>query len=159
MSFLNPIPQAPKDPQKQLQWLVDQAEISNLLSSFARTMDSHDWEGYEQLFTEDCIMLLPPNITVNGGAAVAQGGKKGMSKFFLTWHMTGNPGIEIDGDSARSRSYSMGVHRFTEEDPNYHSTGAGWYDCEYRRTANGWRFSKIALNIVWHAGEGARPTL
>ena len=33
------------------------------------------------------------------------------------------------------------------------ATGAGWYDCRLRRTADGWRFEHVALTVRWVAGE------
>ena len=156
---LNPIPKIPTDPKEQLQWLVDQAAISSLISAFARTLDTRDWEGYGQLHTEDCLFEIGGlGFTNKGREAIVKGAEKSMAKFFCTWHMTGNPGIEIDGDKAYARSYSQGVHRMNDKDPNMHSTGAGWYDWEFRRTAGGWRISGIKLNILWHAGESVRPT-
>lgn len=155
---LKPIPSIPTNPNEQLQWLVDQAAISNLISAFARTLDTHDWEGYGKLLTEDCYFDIAPGVVNIGRDVIVKGAEKGMGKFFCTWHMTGNPGIEIDGDKAYARSYSQGVHRLDDKDPDFHSTGAGWYDWELRRTPEGWRISSIKLNIVWHAGQNVRPT-
>ncbi len=33
------------------------------------------------------------------------------------------------------------------------SDGAGWYDCQLRRTHDGWRFAKVSLTMLYTSGE------
>jgi len=42
---------------------------------------------------------------------------------------------------------------FEAGSPFRHADGAGWYDCELRRTADGWRLTFVTLRIVYLSGE------
>src|SRR5260221_5761182 len=97
----------PSEPQAQLRWLVDRAQISDVLVEYARCSDAADWAGMGELFTED------------GQAVFAAGGLPGpnfgdaagavMALFIGTHHMSTNPPIQIDGDRAHARSYPQAI--------------------------------------------------
>ncbi|NAZ84235.1 hypothetical protein GTR02_20740 [Kineococcus sp. R8] len=80
------------------------------------------------------------------------GSPNGLARYSATWHLSSNHATTIDGDTATSRSYLIGVHRF-EEDKHRHADGAGWYDCTLRRTLEGWRFATVLFHEDWTAGE------
>jgi SnoaL-like domain len=60
--------------------------------------------------------------------------------------------IEVDGDRARSRSSLLAVHVLDESDPGVHADIGGFYDCEYVRTDEGWKFSRVKISVSWRAG-------
>ena len=58
----------------------------------------------------------------------------------------------------RERMAARGVSASLIVDPDDQSTqwlGGGWYDNEYRRTAEGWRLTRVRITPVWDIG--ARP--
>lgn len=144
---------APKDPARQLQWLVDRAEISDLLVEFARALDERDWEAYGQTYTEDGVFAIGDLIELRGRHAVqeATSSERGLGGYAGTWHLSANHAITIDGDTARTRSYLIGVH-LLGGGTHDHADGAGWYDSELLRTEQGWRFVRVRIHEVWHAG-------
>lgn len=153
----NSAPVAPTTPEAQLQWLVDRAVIADLQAAFGRAMDSGDWDAYGTLLHEDMEFAVNGRVLSSGRQNSVDTARSAMSRYKGIWHHPGNPGIEIDGDRAQTRSYSMGVHMLDERDLNKHSTGAGWYDCELVRTTDGWKFRSVNFTVVWTAGENARP--
>lgn len=153
----NTAPYIPVGAEKQLQWLVDRAAIADLLTAFARALDAGDWAAYGSLMADDVVFSFGDHVVAEGRDAFVKDATTSMTRYHGTWHVTGHPGIEIDGDVARSKSYSMGVHRLGAEDTGRTSTGAGWYDCEFRREEAGWLFTAVRLTILWTAGEDARP--
>jgi hypothetical protein len=147
------MPNPPTDPAAQLQWLVDRAQISDLLVEFARSLDEQDWEANTALYTPDGTFSAGPAFTLRGHAELRRTGTTdGLARYRGTWHLSANHAIDIDGDVARTRSYMIGVH-LLDDDTFRHADGAGWYDCTVRRTAEGWRFVTVSIREVWHAGE------
>jgi hypothetical protein len=147
------VPTVPNDPAGQLQWLVDRAQISDLLVEFARSLDEQDWDANTALYLPDGVFSAGEAFTLRGHAQLKRTGTAdGLARYRGTWHLSANHAIEIDGDSAHSRSYMIGVH-LLDGDTFRHADGAGWYDCTLRRTPQGWRFATVRIHEVWHAGE------
>lgn len=137
--------------ESQVRWLVDRAAISDLLIDFARCLDEGDYESYAANFTEDGILELPFH-THRGRAGMADYVRHNLGAFVRTHHLSGNHAIDIEGDTARSRSYVQAVHVKDPGDDSDIATLGGWYHCEYRRTEHGWRFTRVALTRVWTSG-------
>lgn len=145
------MPGTPKDPQDQLQWLVDRADITDHVVRYARCIDTQDWQGWAELFTDDGILEVPfDNVTKDRLASFLA---KNLQHYPATQHMMSNFEISIDGDVARSRHYLHSSHIPDEDEPMRHSDVGGWYDADYRRTVDGWRFTRVSLTFLWQDGE------
>jgi ketosteroid isomerase-like protein len=132
--------------EQQLQWLVDRAQISDLLLSFAHSVDAHDHERYTANFTEDGVLELPFGRFAGRETIAAM--EQPIAQM-ASHHISANHMIDLDGDTARTRSYLIATHVFDRSDPRDHAQAGGWYDCELRRTEEGWRFASVRLSIVW----------
>ena len=144
---------APTDIAAQVQWLVDRALISDLLVEFARSLDERDWAANTALYIPDGVLTAGEAFTLSGHDELMRTGSiNGLGQYAGTWHLSSNHAIEIDGDTARTRSYLLGVH-LLGSDTYRHADGAGWYDCTLRRTRDGWRFVTVNIREIWHAGE------
>lgn len=147
-----------------LRWLVDRAHISDLLVEFARALDERDWDGYAATYVEDAEFAIGDAFTLRGREAIraATASERGIGGYAGTWHGSSNHAIRIRHDSigedtATTRSYLHGVHLLGGS-TFHHADGSGWYDCALRRTdgvelAGGWRFTRVRITEVWHAGE------
>lgn len=139
--------------EQQVQWLVDRTRISERLFAFARALDSRDWDVYVDGYADGGELDLPDPMG-SGRIVVPRAGLRefvqGLGRYGATHHLSANHQIEIDGDRATSRSYLQAVH--VRQRPDDHWTGGGWYDCEYVRTAAGWKFTKVRLSIAWLDG-------
>lgn len=140
----------------KVQWLMDRALISDLLFSFAWALDTRDFGTYVNNFTEEGVLELPAPPPGNGTYVTIERGQlvetlQGLKKFKATHHISTNHQITIDKDTASSRSYLQAVH--VGASPFDHWDAGGWYDCEYRRTPEGWKFTKVKLTEVWLAGD------
>jgi len=92
----------------EVRWLVDRAEIAELLARYARCIDDRDWAGLQETYAEDGVME-------HGGTAVARDRVPELSERILTGvasshHLVDDPSIEIDGDAARMRSHYFATH-------------------------------------------------
>jgi len=130
--------------------LHDRALISELLLRFARALDERDWEGYAALYTDDGVLQLPwgPPRPRQG---LAEDTEANLGRFQATQHFSSNHQVAVDGDHATSRSYLQAVH-VVDPEATEHWTLGGWYDCAYRRTDEGWRFTHVSITPVWQTG-------
>jgi ketosteroid isomerase-like protein len=147
---------APADPASRLQWLVDRAEISDVLVEFARALDARDGHAYASLYAEDGVLELPGGTRLVGTEQLAAGVEHALGAYQSVWHLSANHAIDLRGDDAQTRSYLMAVHTH-DRVPGHHAIGAGWYDNRLRRTHVGWRFTSVRLEMVWRAGNGPLP--
>nr|WP_320134098.1 nuclear transport factor 2 family protein [uncultured Holophaga sp.] len=142
--------------QAQVQWLVDRAQISDLLYSFASCLDAKDYKGYADNFVEGGYVELPEPTSKTGETfrmvreRMVELMPHGLGQYSGTHHLSTNHQIVVEGDEARSRSYLQAVH--IGETPFEHWDGGGWYDCTYRRTSHGWRFVTVKLSVLWLTG-------
>ena len=143
----------PAEPAAQLQWLVDRAAISDLLTDFARALDDKDWEGYAANYADDGVLAISPTIAHTGRAGLAEFVAASLGRYAGTHHISTNHAITIDGDTATTRSYLLAAHVLEAGNPYRHADGAGWYRCKLRRTPDGWRFAHVTLEIRYLSGE------
>ncbi len=143
---------ATRDLATQVQWLVDRATISDLLVEFARSLDEKDWDTHVALYVPDGVFMAGDVFRLEGHEELMRtASPRALGQYAGTWHLSSNHAITIDGDTARVRSYLIGVH-VLGEDPGGHADGGGWYDSTLRRTPEGWRFVTVRITEVWTAG-------
>lgn len=137
---------------EQVQWLVDRASISDLLVEFARSLDEKDWDTHVALYLPDGVFVAGDVFRLEGHEELIRtSSPRALGQYAATSHGSSNHAITIDGDTATTRSYLIGVH-VLGDDPAGHADSGGWYDCTLRRTADGWRFATVRINEVWSAG-------
>jgi len=143
-----------------LQWLVDRAQISDLLYRFASCLDAKDYQGYADNFVEGGYVELPEPTSKSGETfrmvkeRMPELMPQGLGRYTGTHHLSTNHQIEVQGDAASSRSYLQAVH--IGATPHDHWDGGGWYDSTYRRTPQGWKFVSVKLCVLWLTGSPAQ---
>ena len=142
--------------ERNLQWLIDRAQIGDLLINFASALDTRDWAAYAANYAEGGLLELPdperPGVfMVLRKEDMLEVVPKTLGRYSATHHMSTNQAISIDGETAHSRSYLHAVH--VRSAANDHWSAGGWYDCEYVRSPQGWRFTRVRLTGVWLEGK------
>ena len=142
---------------EKVQWLVDRALISELLFSFAQSLDTKDVDAYVNNYAKNGVLELPDPTSTTGETLIiprsrmAEFVRNGIVKAYsATHHISTNHQITITGDIAMSRSYLQAVH--VGRTPLGHWDAGGWYDCNYVRTPEGWKFTHVKLTTVWLTG-------
>jgi uncharacterized protein (TIGR02246 family) len=138
------------DPRVQL--LVDKAEIGSLLLSFGAALDSKDWEGYADTFTEGGVFEIMGQKRT-GREEIAAGPARDLERYDRLQHYSTNHVIEVDGDTAKASHYLIGVHVPDGKHHSRHADVGGRYLCECRRTAAGWKLSSARIEVLWSSGE------
>ncbi len=127
-----------------VQELSDRMEIQDLLVRYSHAVDSRDWVAFRRVFTADAHI----DYTVFGGPA---GGldvivpflEAAMPMFSSFQHMIGPPMIDLDGDTARSRTICFNPMVYTKPDGDPHVFFCGlWYVDRLVRTTDGWRIAE-----------------
>jgi 3-phenylpropionate/cinnamic acid dioxygenase small subunit len=133
-------------PTLSLQDISDRIQIQDLLTRYALAIDTKDWALLDTCFVDDAEV----DYTATGGRKgrypeVKRWLEKALSLFAVTMHCIGNASVELDGDSARARTYLWNPMGFQKDDGELHwFTVVGHYVDELVRTGEGWRIQKRA---------------
>jgi hypothetical protein len=144
-------------PEATLAWLVDRARISDLLYSFASALDTKNWQEYADNFADGGFIELPDPTSTTGATFTLHRERmlellpRSLGRYRATHHISTNHQIILAGDAATSRSYLQAVH--VTGGTTDHWIAGGWYDCHYRRTNAGWKFTHVKLHSVWMSGQ------
>jgi type II secretory pathway pseudopilin PulG len=126
---------------------LDYLEIQQLVRKSAWALDSGDNYGYAyaDLFTPDGAFVGTnqgtEGRTIHGRdqlATLARGGTRGHT---VQSHLTMNHIVKASGDGATGRAYVVVVDVGVVGKPNRVNHG-GYYDDEYEKTPQGWRFKR-----------------
>ena len=133
-----------------LQTLIDRAEITDLLTRYARAVDRQDWDRFRSVFTPDARI----DYTQVGGIAGSLDEAVGfleqvMPMFEAKQHLISNIDIAIDGDEAKVTA--MVFNPLKLPDSPMWATG-GWYHHELVRTPEGWRSRSLVEEAGWFDG-------
>ncbi len=130
--------------------LLDRAAIEDLITTVLRCIDSRDFQGVADRFTEDAEIVLP--FASYPVSELVERSEKIFAPFEATHHMVGNIAITIDGDRAQSRQYIRATHVPDSSAADRHADVGGWYDWQYRRTPSGWRITRYELTFIFSDG-------
>ena len=137
--------------------LADEAAIRRVMDRYGSGVDERDWAAFAEIFDDplevdfsgmDASMkpaTLPRDTHVSGARAV-------IGQFDATQHMITNVQVALDGDRARARAVVRAEHWIggLRGSPRY--TMFGVYENGFRRTAAGWRISRLVLRLTREEG-------
>lgn len=124
-----------------LQEISDRLEIQDLLVRYSHALDSRDWDALETVFTDDAVIdyteMGGPRGTVKETRAFLE---STMPMFAGFQHLLANTVLELDGDTARTRTMCHNPMIFERADGERHVFFCGlWYRDTLVRTPDGWR--------------------
>ena len=134
---------------------ADWVAICETKARYCRTLDTKDWAGYADCFTEDFVLDTPPDNTVTSGRETAIKWIRGSVETALTSHQVHNPEISFsaDGNSAdviwaMQDRVSWDADRRARLGTGGH-TGYGNYREKYVRCPDGrWRIRHLVLSYL-----------
>ncbi|HEY7048229.1 MAG TPA: nuclear transport factor 2 family protein [Jatrophihabitantaceae bacterium] len=131
-----------------LEELIDRQDITDLVSDLGRRLDERDFEGLRDLFTEDAAVTTPGGTATGHDALVEQARRRHSSDQGIQ-HVIANVLIDVDGDDARVRANLLVSFARTGPDDAQPFLLGEVYRFELRRTADGWRFTRLGSTPVW----------
>jgi SnoaL-like protein len=152
--------------QRQVQTLVDRAEIGDLIDRFSRDLDDYTLDGrpfdvawVRSYFTDDASVEYPVGAATGAESISALIDGRGMAPFQRTQHVTTNYLIDLNTDQASVRFNLIATHVHAEEvrrrlgaGPGAHFTVGDYYEGDLVRTDAGWRFRRQTLSVTWTEG-------
>jgi hypothetical protein len=135
----------------RLQELSDRLEIGDVLSRYGIAIDGRRWGLLATVFTPDAVI----DYSASGGPSgrfpeIAAWLERFLSPFPMNQHMTVNSHVELDGDTARVRSYFFNPNSFPDESGELKMIFVGgYYNDKFERGASGWRISERIQDTSW----------
>lgn len=136
--------------------LEDRYEIIELVNRMVLGLDSKDWDGLEQLFTDK---VYNDRTSLTGGSPETLdrtafiGGWRGlMQNLDAIHHLVTGHVVKLDGDRAICTASMQGTHVFANPSGGSTWQVGGNHEYQLTKTSQGWRISGITFNIQWASG-------
>ncbi|ABQ67335.1 hypothetical protein HY78_21675 [Rhizorhabdus wittichii DC-6] len=137
--------------EQRLARIEARAEITDLVARYARGADrKNDPAILGPLFAEDALWSAEGFAALTGRAAIATGlAALAADRVLWSIHYMTAPLVELsdDGATARCHWYLWELCTLSEAAGPTDSWFGGWYDSELRRTGEGWRFTRVTLDV------------
>jgi uncharacterized protein (TIGR02246 family) len=123
--------------------------IRRLKARYFRTLDTKDWDGFGQVFTEDAVMDVPEVDSISHGREAIVAMVTNTLAKARTVHHGHMPEIDLTGPDTASGIWAM--EDYNEWPPRESGErvgirGYGHYREEYRREDGEWRISRCRLD-------------
>jgi hypothetical protein len=128
--------------------LQDRADITDVLYRYASTIDRFDSAGLRGVLADDMWAQYGNAEPVSGGDAVASWIGEAIANVVWQHHLLSVYHVEVDGDRASALVYHTS-HQVFEDDPDTAKLIVGRYHNELRREHDGWKISRLVLEILW----------
>jgi ketosteroid isomerase-like protein len=132
-----------------VQALLDRCAIADVVSAYARAIDTRDWTALAACFTDDCVVEYAASGRAHGPSDVVDRCRSAVAPLDVTQHYVTNLVIDLAGDGASSvcslaAQHVRGDGRFVV---------GGVYHDAWRRTPDGWRIAHRRLERTWTVGD------
>jgi ketosteroid isomerase-like protein len=131
-----------------LRSIQDRIEITDVLYRYASTIDTFDLEGLRGTLADDLYAQYGNAEPVHGGDAVAAWIAEAIASVIWQHHLLSVYSVEVDGDHAKALVYHTS-HQVFEAEPESAKLLVGRYQNELRREADGWKISRLVLELLW----------
>jgi hypothetical protein len=128
--------------------LQDRVDITDVLYRYASTIDRFDHDGLRAVLADDLWAQYGNAEPVAGGDAVARWIGEATANVVWQHHLLSVYHVDVDGDRARALVYHTS-HQVFEDEPDTAKLLVGRYHNELRREPDGWKISRLVLEILW----------
>jgi ketosteroid isomerase-like protein len=124
-------------------------ELSDLVHRYAVGVDARDWDAVAALFTDDAVLVVPepPRTLEPATERTVREAMAALDGVVRTVHEVAAEVYDVAGDTATGR-VTGAAHHLVERDSE--PVDLCWrlrYADDYRRTPEGWRFTRRELTI------------
>jgi ketosteroid isomerase-like protein len=127
---------------------ADRAEITDLLYRYASAIDRFDYAAVKALLADDIWAQYGNAEPLHGADAVIAFFNEFTAGCLMQHHFLSVYHVDVDGDRAGALIYHTS-HQLFERAPGIVHMLVGRYHNELRRTAQGWKISRLVLEICW----------
>jgi ketosteroid isomerase-like protein len=127
---------------------ADRAEITEMLYRYASAIDRADYGTVRALLADDIWAQYGNAEPLHGADAVIGFFNEFAAGCLMQHHFLSVYHVDVDGDRARALIYHTS-HQLFERAPGIVHVLVGRYRNELRRTAQGWKISRLVLEVCW----------
>jgi ketosteroid isomerase-like protein len=138
----------PVSSEHALAAMQDRIDITDVLYRYASTIDAFDLEGLRATLDDEIVAQYGNAEQISGGDAVTGWIAEMIEHVVWQHHFLSVYHVEVDGDEAKALVYHTS-HQLFEPEPDSAKVLVGRYHNELRRTADGWKISKLVLELLW----------
>lgn len=141
--------------------LIDEREISALVTRYAKALDDADWESFRGCFADrveidtSAFRGVPPSVMDRD--AWVDRVRSSVELFDVVLHYSTNHVVEIDGDHGACHSYALNVHEYDRDGETQRFVVHGRYTHKVGRTATGWSVTGVRLAFLMQEGVPPPP--
>ena len=127
----------------------DRVEITDALYRYASATDRFDYDdGLRSVLADDIVAQYGNAEPLHGVDAVIDFFNDFTSGCVMQHHFLSVYHVDVDGDEAEALVYHTS-HQLFDHSPGIVHVLVGRYHNELRRTPDGWRISKLLLELCW----------
>jgi ketosteroid isomerase-like protein len=131
----------------------DRVAVLEVVASYATALDTKNWSLLETLFAPDATVSFGSSVgSAQGPAAIASLLRSTLERLDGSQHLVANSVVRLAGDIAEHTCYVQGQHIRRGAPGGELYLVAGRYDDQFRRTADGWRFTSRTITRSWSDG-------
>lgn len=135
-----------------MQTLLDEREIVRGLSLFARILDGKRWDRLAEVFADDIDFDYGAAGEEHGLDALRANMRRFLDRCGGTQHLIGSILVNVEGDTAVSRSYVQARHQRIDDRVGAIFDSNGEYVDRWERRAQGWRI--VRRDAFWATQSG-----
>jgi hypothetical protein len=132
----------------ELDGLRDRIAVTDALYRYGSCIDEGDVAGLRAVLADDLSARYGNAEPIVGGDAVAAWIAASTQGVLWQHHMLSVYHVDPAGDQARALVYHTS-HRVFARDPTTANVLVGRYRNELRRCPDGWRISRLVLEVLW----------
>lgn len=138
---------------RRVAMLEDKEALRTTLIRGWRALDYKDWEGWIRHWADDATFDFGPWGVLDGKQAIRDKVVQSEEPYAAMMHQLLNMQFEVYGDRATGIGFMWFVGVADLHKPGEVISMGGPYDWQFRREADGWKISRIALSVWWQQGD------
>jgi ketosteroid isomerase-like protein len=128
--------------------LLDRLAVEDTIYRYAATIDRRDHEGVRATLTDDVVVQYGNNGVLNGPDEALGYIAEFTEDALWEHHFVNVYEVQVEGDTAKALVYHTS-HQMFGAAPGVVHVIVGRYHNELRRTEDGWKISRLLLEILW----------
>lgn len=131
--------------EAKLAYLLDRAEITDLITAYGYSVDTRDWAQHTSIFTADYEINTDGKFRKQTAAQRGKALAEFFTKFEATQHLVYPETFAIEGDTAYITATLHARHYHSDGAPEKNTLLFGQYEFWCQRTAEGWRIARMSM--------------
>ena len=132
-------------PEAKLEYLLDRAELTDLVTAYAYSVDTRDWALHTSLFTADYELNTDGTFRKQTAAQRGVALAKFFTGFEATQHLMVPETFAVTADAAYVTATMHARHFHSSGEPEKNSLLFGQYEFWCQRTAEGWKIARMSM--------------